>query len=321
MKKITSENLRQSFNNVTNSSVYKDFLRKSHVLENRFFGEKHFNQVEEALDYMAKKLPLVTVFDLTSSISSDRGRNLVAFLCYLITDKYENEHFRPRYDKLYMKKDFFGFYSVELPLSFNYRHVGSRYESYIEMEKEFDINQFSVQFLYAFSVVLSKVMNEYMAEKNRDSSAIVIPEGRGLYLGRAFKVGHNHLNNHTDISRRGKNGGFVRYNKEEAWKPLVDNQIYTLLDYDRMRPSQKELNDLLDKYHKDDDLLNPIIDFAQSYFWCDDFPINTSRKKAIDYMLDSLRSDIRSELWHEMEISGDNSYLKRMKKHGREPIL
>ncbi len=323
MIKITSENLRQAFNDVTNSPAYKDLLRKSDVLKNRFFGDKHFEQVEKTFNYMAENLPLVTEFNLEKIKPSNKEQHLsmIASLCYLVPDKYENNHFRPIYDRVYMIRNFFGFYSVEFPLSFNYRHVGSRYESYIEMEKEFDINQFSVQFLYAFSLALSKVMSEYMIEKGRESSAIVIPEGRGLYLGRAFKVANNHLNNYVDRVYRNKKQQFTKIDKEAKWIPSVDTQIYTLLDYDRMRPSQKELNDLLDKYYKDDNLLKAIIDFAQDYFLHGDYPIDDKGRKAIDYMLDSLRNDIRSGLWRDMEMAGDNSYLKRMKRHGREPVL
>ncbi len=39
-----------------------------------------------------------------------------------------------------------------------------------------------------------------------------------------------------------KNNEFIKIDKEAKWIPSIDTQIYTLLDYDRMRPPQKELN-------------------------------------------------------------------------------
>jgi hypothetical protein len=300
----------QNFGNVDGDVTAID--RLACVLQNRNFGEKHFEQGQACFEKMraAAQIKVVDQYSYNERAPLN-SKKLELGMCYMGIQQGQDgepleDQFVPTLLRAVMTPSFLSFSQRALPLFFSSEHIEYRFLQRTGKPMEYDSNDF--QRTIAAGLMLAITQVRLMNEKQLVIPT-VLPVSDGLYLGHAAACSMKSFypTDYIISSRNEQTGesilsGVAQDGKKIISKPELSPQSYsnllTFVSRADLYPDQQELYEQFNEAFTGPDVDDAYTILVNHYSNCISLKPNDAQK--VKSLLDKSLEIIKGPLWKQV---------------------
>ncbi|MGB4100327.1 MAG: hypothetical protein WBK91_00240 [Alphaproteobacteria bacterium] len=274
------------------------------TLDTRKLGEKHFNFAREHMLATIEAAKEKILWEFRDSAdhnphTSLKNRRLDLYLIYMSVVKQDLADYIPAIQRVSILPDSAVFHDRHIPMRLRAQHLEFRHVQRSAQPLEYHNPPF--RFGTAFSLLLSKTLEEQIPADSQGEIPIAIPQPNGMFLGSARRVdpvNYTHITSlyviHDEKEKKSRKSMIA-----SEWTPSVEITAKTYVHGRDLFYNQRLLHQELIGFYENPQKAHAICRFIDAYAVGQTDILSPPEVNDLDTVLGSLKRITQSKVWEE----------------------